>query len=183
MCDESLIFPVSPEQINKIEGSGFDLRVDKVMKMRTRGDGDKEICVPFLGVRARRLPGVDTVEPSKLVTAGVEFTGWFLTPNAYYLVQTAETLRMPPDLVAFVDSRTTLFRGAAVIHCSPVHPGYTGLLTFGLQVFAPNGFFLEQGARIVTARFACITRGDTDIYQGVWSGDRATTDGQLERAH
>ena len=192
-----LIVPADPEQLIYMEGSAYDLRLDKVFEIPQSQDNNWRAFIPFIGVNHRRTPPVIEVAPeSRAITLNgdvekggtnkilVEFTGWLLEWNKSYLVQTVETVTLPASIFGLCDPRTTLARSDAHMFASPVSPGYSGVLTFGLKVEYSDGLYLEKGARIASIRFGRLGPGKTDPYKGQWGkvgGDKVGTEGKATK--
>lgn len=135
-----------------IQGAGVDLRIGKLF-YPTSGAS--------LGVEKRVLPEMQEVE-------GAVYT---LGPGSYSLCLTMEEVRMPPDLVAFIYPRSTLFRCGVGLRTAVVDPGYEGPLTLGIKNEGAHPFALERGARIAQIVFAEVQEGATN-YGGRYQGGK-----------
>lgn len=170
---EGLIKPQLADRLERIEGSKYDLSVAKVFRRPLFS------LTPTIG-SYRLLPDAKEV---RYHCAGVASFGWArLWPWFSYLVQSEEQIKMPREHVGFIFSRTSIFRGGGTLLGTIVDPGYDGVITAGLHVRWP-GMWLEKGARFASIIFAEFDSIFTDEYQGVWGGDRLTTDGKKERGY
>lgn len=188
--DTPLITPFDPAQLEFLEGSAYDLRVDKVFEFPILDGAHWKTQVPFVGKDYRRTPAVSELSPSDhLIMVDkkpIEFSGWHLEGVRSYLVQTVETVSIPRYLFAMCDSRTTVFRSAAWLFATPVRPGYTGVLTFGLHVSSLDGIYIERGSRIASMMVGRLGVGNTGTYKGKWgdaSGNMPGTDGKGREAY
>lgn len=198
-----LITPFDEKQLVALEGSAYDLRIDKVFEFPILDGVHWKETVPFIGQDYRRTPPILEKQPedhvimvarstldnfpgaeNTLRKIPVEFTGWHLEGVRSYLIQTVESVNIPSHLFGMCDSRTTIFRSAAWLFATPVRPGYSGVLTFGLHVSSLDGIYFERGARVASIMFGRLGPGETGKYKGVWGkgqGDRAGTNGKADR--
>ena len=96
-----------------------------------------------------------------------------IKPGAYYLVQTAETIRTPLDLMPMVYPRSSLFRAGLLLLATKTDPGYEGQLTFGLTNLGPFDVKLQLGARFCNIVFHKI-EGEVIGYRGQHQGGRVS---------
>lgn len=151
---------LSQREIETPEGIGYDLRVSEIYEIHGQG---------HLGNNLRSTPttkslGVFSKDGEKIIT---------LQPGKYYLVQTIETVSFPSTMGGLIFPRSTLFRSGVLMQSSVVPSGYVGALTFGLAVWATEGFQLELGARF--AHLVMVEVGDgATPYSGQWNGGRVS---------
>lgn len=100
----------------------------------------------------------------------------------YYLLQSAEVFSLPSHIGGIVLPRSSFFNAECVVCGTRIAPGFSGQLRVGLYVCGRLGLDLQMGARFATVMFYRFTDGNTDAYQGIWSGNKITTDG-TERAY
>ncbi len=151
---------LSQREIETPEGIGYDLRVSEIYE--TVGQG-------HLGNQLRSTPEAKSV--GCLASDGERPIT--LKSGKYYLVQTVETVSFPPTLGGLIFPRSTLFRSGVLLQSSVVPGGYVGPLTFGLAVWANEGFQLELGARF--AHLVVVEVGDgATPYAGQWNGGRVS---------
>ncbi len=155
LCDRELETP---------EGAGFDLRLDKLYKLKGR---------TFLGIDER-----ETVDIEEVASFNPEERRTFvIKPGEYYLTQTVESVNMPNNLIAFVKPRTTLFRSGVLLRAGEIDPGYSGILNFGIYNAGPCEFEIEMGARYAHIIFMEV-KGETAAYRGQWQGGRVVSKGR-----
>jgi len=198
-----LITPFDERQLVELEGSAYDLRIDKVFEFPILDGVHWKETVPFIGQDYRRTPPIverqledhvimvereeqtdEQISASSLRKIPVEFTGWHLEGVRSYLIQTIESVNIPSHLFGMCDSRTTVFRSAAWLFATPVRPGYSGVLTFGLHVSSLDGIYFERGARVASIMFGRLGHGETGKYKGQWGrhgGDKPGTNGQITK--
>lgn len=124
--DESLVQP-----------SSVDVRVDRSFRVFNNSR------YPYIDVRQ---PMEDLTE---LVTVG-ENEPFVLHPGEFVLGQTLERVRLPDDLVARLEGKSSLGRLGLVIHSTAgfVDPGFEGNLTLELSNQATLPITLYQGMPI-----------------------------------
>jgi len=113
---------------------------------------------------------VKTEEVCKLKEGDVQ-DDLVIAPGEYYLVQTAETVNTPLDLMPMVYPRSSLFRAGLLFLATKTDPGYKGQLTFGLTNLSAFPVRLQLGARICNIVFHKI-EGDVIGYRGQHQGGR-----------
>jgi len=161
-----LIENLGKEQIEKIEGTTVDLRLDEAFTL----EGGARLAVD-----SRVTPKIKQV-------FGKSSESSFLTvqPDDFFLVQTIESVNIPVNILADVRNRTTLFRCGLYLKTAYISPNYQGVLTFALKNLSNFPVEIERGFRIACISFTQII-GDSVPYQGVWQGKRASTNGEEER--
>jgi len=159
---EKLVEGLCERELNNPEGAGFDLRLGEVYKMG--GDG-------FLGIENRDTPDMEKVAEFK--EGKEEFLE--LKPNDYYIVKTVESVNLPSNLMAFIVSRTTLFRSGIALFNGAVAPGYKGGLSFAICNLGKQNIRIALGSRVVHITFHEV-KGESNLYRGQWQGGRVTTE-------
>ncbi|MFH0863384.1 MAG: dCTP deaminase [Candidatus Altiarchaeota archaeon] len=138
--------------IDCLGGAGYDLRVDRIYSL----ESDSR-----LGVNDRKTPDVQEIM----------FEKYAIPPGEYVLVETLEKVKMPPDVMARVLNRSTLFRCGCSLFNAVVDPGFRGTLTFGLKNLSMRDFTIERGARIAQIVFEEVS-GETALYDGKYQGGK-----------
>jgi len=138
--------------IDCLGGAGYDLRVDRIYSL----ESDSR-----LGVKDRKTPEIQEIM----------FETYTLPPGEYVLVETLEKVNMPPDLMARVLNRSTLFRCGCSLFNAVVDPGFKGTLTFGLKNLSMRDFTIERHARIAQIVFERV-EGETVEYDGKYQGGK-----------
>ncbi|NTU69291.1 hypothetical protein HGB13_00460 [bacterium] len=162
--EKKLVENLCDRELNEPEGTGFDLRLGEIFKIK--GDG-------FLGETERRTCDIESLgkyEEGKKSSVIVK-------PGDFYLVKTIETVNIPDNLIAFFKPRTTMQRMGIFLRSSQASPGYSGELTFAIANEGPCEVEIEMGARIAHVLFAEV-KGKTHAYRGQWQGGRVTTEGK-----
>ena len=179
----SLIENLCDRERNNPEGSGIDLCVGQVHKLR----GDS-----FLGADGTskeryssktELIGDVEEEGNKTIS---------LNPGEYVLVTTMETIYAPEKKIKYSDffpegylvpkvwPRSSLQRGGVSFHATKTDPGYKGKLTFGIKNQSNENFSFELGARMFNIEFEAVTGEIKRAYSGQHQGGRVTSNGQKE---
>ncbi|MDF2644912.1 MAG: Deoxycytidine triphosphate deaminase [Paenibacillus sp.] len=96
-----------------------------------------------------------------------------IPPQSFLLATTLETIRLPDDLTAFVEGRSSIGRiGLFIQNAGWVDPGFEGQIT--LELFNANRLpiKLSAGRRICQLVFARMDRKTENAYQGKYQGQR-----------
>jgi len=163
--EKKLVEGLCERELTNPEGAGFDLRLGELFELEGEG---------FLGVVNRDTPDLKKVaeyrgdDPEELFD---------IEPGKYYLVTTIESVNLPEDLIAFIVSRTTLFRSGIALFNGAVSPGYQGKLTFAICNLGKQKIKIALGARMVHITFHQVA-GSSNAYRGQWQGGRVTTEGE-----
>jgi len=163
--EEKLVEDLCERELENPEGTGFDLRLGEVFKIK---DGEA-----FLGETERHTP-----ETESIVKYGQD-KEIILKPGDFFLVKTIEKVNLPEDIAGIFRPRSTLQRGGIGLFTATASPGYSGELTFGICNLGKNDFKIELGARFVHILF--FKTGDNhSAYRGQWQGGRVSTEGKKE---
>lgn len=96
-----------------------------------------------------------------------------IPPGSFMLASTLEYVRLPTDVTAFVEGRSSIGRiGLFVQNAGWVDPGFEGELT--LELFNANRqpIRLQSGRRVCQLVFARMDRAATQPYRGKYQGQR-----------
>ncbi len=165
---DGLITGLSGRDLSNPEGTGIDLRLGAVHEIIEGGAYIETDGSAGLG----RRHGVKTKELYRLKDED-EQDELVIQPGEYYLVQTAEIIHTPLDLMPMVYPRGSLFRAGLLLLASKTDPGYEGQLTFGLTNLGPFPVKLQLGARICNIVFYKI-EGEVIAYRGQHQGGRVS---------
>jgi deoxycytidine triphosphate deaminase len=172
--EKKLVEGLCERELTNPEGAGFDLRVGEIFDLEGEG---------FLGIENRDTPNLNKVveykgdnPPASAETSSGKEELFELLPGKYYLVTTIESVNLPENLIAFIVSRTTLFRSGIALFNGAVSPGYQGKLTFAICNLGGKKIKLALGARVVHITFHEVA-GSSNAYRGQWQGGRVTTTG------
>lgn len=169
------------ERMGFIEGSSFDLTIDKVFAL-------DQSQPPFIGVDIRVSADLEEIKPIDISNhrdLNPKITeeqrqkiglGWYLSPG-YYVFTTPEKVDIPREVLGILKPRRTYLISGCPVFCTDIAPGYNGILAIGMYVFNKVGIHIERGANAVACRFATFDSLFTDSYNGVWGGDKVSTDG------
>ncbi len=101
---------------------------------------------------------------------------YLLLPGQFVLATTKEYIRLPDDLTAFVEGRSSLGRmGLFIQNAGWVDPGFSGEIT--LELFNANrcAIELQAGRRIGQLVFAQMDQVALHPYRGKYQGQRGAT--------
>lgn len=163
--EKRLVENLCERELKNPEGTGFDLRVGEIFKIK---DGEA-----FLGENERFTPDIEV-----LAKYGKD-KHLVIKPGDFFLVKTMEKLNLPHNISAIFRPRSTLQRCGIGLFTATASPGYCGELTFGLSNLGNNDFKLELGARIAHVLFFN-TSENVSAYRGQWQGGRVSTEGNKE---
>ncbi len=166
--EENLIIGLGGRDLSNPEGVGIDLRLGAVHTIVEGGAYIEADGPAGLGKRH----GVKTEELYTLKEGEVQ-DELVVKPGEYYLVQTAETISAPLDLMPITYPRSSLSRAGLLLLMTKTDPGYKGPLTFGLTNLGPFPAKLQLGARICNIVFHKI-EGETIGYRGQHQGGRVS---------
>lgn len=101
---------------------------------------------------------------------------YLLMPGQFVLATTMEYIKLPDDLTAFVEGRSSLGRmGLFIQNAGWVDPGFSGEIT--LELFNANrcAIELQAGRRIGQLVFAQMDQTALHPYRGKYQGQRGAT--------
>ena len=135
----------------QLQSAGFDLTLDSVQIIRLGESG----CLGFSNDR-RVIPPYEDVPKVK--------GGWTLSPGAYIL-KSNEKVKLPNGISGLAWPRSSLNRCGSFLNSATVDPGYSGPLSFLLQVLAPLRLdFAARFAQIIFVR----TEMSDKVYKGIY---------------
>ena len=105
---------------------------------------------------------------------------YLLLPGQFVLATTMEYIRLPDNLTAFVEGRSSVGRmGLFVQNAGWVDPGFEGEIT--LELFNANKCAIEltAGRRVGQLVFAKLDRRADDPYRGKYNGQRGATGSRI----
>jgi dCTP deaminase len=129
-----------------LQPASVDLKLDRV----------------FRTFRVTARPYVDVREPMDDLTEVTEIADdepFILQPHTFCLGGTIEEVRLPEDIVARVDGKSSLGRLGLLVHATAgyVDPGWTGRLTLELSNQSAMPIALYYGMRIAQISFFTLT--------------------------
>jgi deoxycytidine triphosphate deaminase len=179
-----------PSRLDFIEGGAYDLTLHLVQMVKSkryfeyrfRTNYDTNKGGVFIGKDERIIPEADDV-PWVTDDKGRYVVN--LEVGRSYLLQSLETITLPPGVQCLVLPKTSFFRGGGVIQGTSIPFGFSGQITVGFSIPVYSTYFtLEKECRFATLLFFrvdSVMSKDLDPYEGVWGGDKTTTDGLSER--
>jgi dCTP deaminase len=94
-----------------------------------------------------------------------------IPPRSFLLATTMEAIKIPPNVTAFVEGRSSIGRmGLFVQNAGWVDPGFEGTITLELFNANPLPLRLASGRRICQIVFALMDRGTAHPYRGKYQG-------------
>lgn len=159
---ESGELTVEPLSANSIQPASIDCHLDS----------------HFLFVEDRKMQIIDL--SNEIMYQKLE--GEFITipPKSFMLATTKEYIKLPDDLTAFVEGRSSIGRmGLFIQNAGWVDPGFEGQIT--LELFNANSLpiRLEAGRRICQLVFCKMDQAAAQPYRGKYQGQRGTTGSQV----
>ena len=139
----------------QIQPAGIDFTLGRLSTLKSAG------VLDFDNTR-RKLPEYEQV---KFDAEGKVH----LKPGAY-LVEFNETVKMPVNLMAMLQTRSSVFRSGATLIAGVLDPGYQGVCGALLQVWNEHGISLYHNAKLAQWVFVEISNPSGDSYRGVYSG-------------
>ena len=103
-----------------------------------------------------------------------------IPPHSFLLATTLESIRLPDDLTAFVEGRSSIGRiGLFIQNAGWVDPGFSGTLT--LELFNANRLpiRLQKGRRICQLVFAKLDRPASNPYNGKYQHQSQATGSRI----
>lgn len=136
---------ITPFSDAQLQPAGYDLTLDRYFRYYTRP------VKRFLDD-----PLVIDVKSPRRMTEMKEVKEWFeLGPHAFVLASSIETIRLPNDVMAYCDGKSSLGRLGLAIHVTAgnIDPGFNGTIT--LELFNVHDFPIRiyPGMPIAQMRF------------------------------
>src|SRR6478735_1322170 len=156
-----------PYDATMVQPSSVDVRVDRRFRVFHNARH------PFIDVRAPMEDLTELVEPP-------EGEPFILHPGEFVLGQTLERVRLPDDLVARLEGKSSLGRLGLVIHSTAgfVDPGFEGNLTLELSNLANLPITIYHGMPIGQISFMRMDRPVEHAYGASEAGSKSQ--GQTE---
>lgn len=140
----------------QLQPNGIDLRVGRVQRLTSPG---------LLGM-------ADAVrEPAAREEIQPDADGWWDLHQGSYVIQYAEKVNLPADLMAIGHPRSSLLRSGVALHGAVWDVGYSGRGEGLLAVLNPRGYRLQRGARVYQLVFHRLASATADGYRGRYHGE------------
>jgi dCTP deaminase len=145
LLDEGRI-AIDPFDDGLVQPSSVDVRVDRFFRV----------------FHNARYPFIDVKEPQEELTELVEVDGetpFILHPGEFVLGSTLERIRLPDDLVARLEGKSSLGRLGLLIHSTAgfIDPGWDGHVTLELSNVANLPITIYHGMKIGQLSFVQMT--------------------------
>ncbi len=104
-----------------------------------------------------------------------------LEPNHFVLASTAESIRVPHDMAAYVEGRSSIGRlGLQVQNAGFIDAGFHGQITLELENQSGFSIVLKKGVRICQIVFVQMSQPAEQPYCGKYGGQSGATPSRLE---
>ena len=105
-----------------------------------------------------------------------------IPPHSFLLATTMEYVRLPNNLTAFVEGRSSIGRiGLFIQNAGWVDPGFEGQITLELYNANSLPIRLQSGRRICQLVFCSMDQAASEPYRGKYQGQRLATGSQVYR--
>lgn len=123
--------------------------------------------------------GIVTLD-RQIVYKEIQAERYLLLPGQFVLATTMEYIKLPDDLTAFVEGRSSLGRmGLFIQNAGWVDPGFEGEITLELYNANRCAIELQSGRRIGQLVFARMDRAAANPYAGKYQGQRGATGSKI----
>ena len=164
------ITPLEDDQINEKQ-----MRVGKQIQPASV---DLRLGTHFLKLDEHNIPFIDLENPAKYTS--FEMDEIILPPNSFMLATTVEYVKLPNNLTAFVEGRSSIGRmGLFIQNAGWVDPGFEGEITLELYNANHLPIKLRSGRRICQLVFAQMDQEAYFPYRGKYQGQRSATGSQV----
>src|ERR1700675_4498804 len=152
---------IDPYDETLLQPSSVDVRVDRYFRV----------------FRNNRYPFIDVKEPQEELTELLEIepeTPFILHPGEFVLGSTLERVRLPDDLVARLEGKSSLGRLGLLIHSTAgfIDPGWDGHVTLELSNVANLPITIYQGMKIGQISFMQLTEPSAHPYGSAGLGSQ-----------
>jgi dCTP deaminase len=132
----------------------------------------------FLVVEDRQMHTIDL--NSEILYRQIEGPAITIPPHSFLLATTMEYIRLPQDLTAFVEGRSSIGRiGLFIQNAGWVDPGFEGQITLELYNANSLPIRLEAGRRICQLVFCRMDQAAASPYKGKYQGQKNATGSQV----
>jgi len=128
----------------------------------------------FLVVEDRQMQTIDL--NSEIIYRELDGPTITIPPHSFLLATTMEYVRLPENLTAFVEGRSSIGRiGLFIQNAGWVDPGFEGQITLELYNANSLPIRLEAGRRICQLVFCRMDQAALTPYKGKYQGQRRAT--------
>ena len=135
----------------QLQPNGIDLTLMEVRELTSSG---------YIGKDSQQR----LLSDSKIIT--FDEHGWVKLCQGSYLITFNEICNLPLDLMALGKPRSSLLRSGVTINTAIWDAGYKGRSQSLLTIFNPNGFEIQQNARLIQLIFVRLENLASIGYQG-----------------
>ena len=135
----------------QLQANGFDLTLQEVRQLNSGG---------YMG----KGPNRRLLSSSNILA--FDNQGWVQLNPGSYLITFNEICHLPLDLMALGKPRSSLLRSGVTINTAVWDAGYKGRSQSLLTVLNPNGFGVQQNARLLQLIFIRLEHTTVRGYQG-----------------
>ena len=154
------IEPVTPEQI---QPASVDIRLGNTFSYFTSDEANTSLSM--------------CSQPAYTTLTCDRFT---VAPKQFVLATTMEYFRLPDNLTAFVEGRSSIGRlGLFIQNAGWVDPGFEGEITLELFNASDRPIELEAGRRVGQLVFAQLDRDALNPYRGKYQGQKGATGSRI----
>lgn len=108
--------------------------------------------------------------------------GVIIRPHSFLLGTSVEYIKLPNDLTAFVEGRSSIGRmGLFIQNAGWVDPGFEGEITFELFNASDVPIMLTSGNRIAQLVFVKMSSDCERPYRGKYQGQRGATESRIHK--
>lgn len=144
---------------------------------------DEQIQPASIDIRLGNKFSVIEDDPSGIISLDKEITyrsfetdEYLILPGQFVLASTMENIKIPDNLTAFVEGRSSLGRiGLSIQSAGWVDPGFEGRITLQLYNFNKCAIKLHSGRRIGQLVFAELDNFAEHPYRGKYQGQTGAT--------
>lgn len=132
----------------------------------------------FLVIEDRQMQVIDL--NTEIIYRKIEGDSITIPPHSFLLATTMEYIKLPEDLTAFVEGRSSIGRiGLFIQNAGWVDPGFEGQITLELYNANSLPIRLEAGRRICQLVFCRMDQKADAPYKGKYQGQRNATGSQV----
>lgn len=126
-------------------------------------------------------PGTEPVSMAgALEYTTLSSTEYVLGPGQFILATTMEYFKLPDNMTAFVEGRSSIGRlGLFIQNAGWVDPGFEGEITLELFNASHTPIILETGRRVGQLVFAQLDRDAENPYRGKYQGQKGATGSRI----
>lgn len=144
------------------------------------GSVDLRLGTHYLKISEHKMPTLDLI--SKPIYEEIIQEEVVVPPHGFLLATTREYVKLPDDLTAFVEGRSSIGRlGLFIQNSGWVDPGFEGEITIELYNANSLPIKLQAGVRICQLVFAKLDQMAANPYRGKYQGQRNATGSRVSQ--